>query len=749
MRRTRARLLASAAVLATAGSASAALGLVATGTAPLAPAAGSDAGVGLDGGFDGAIPGSDAGIGVDAGTGTSIALQDHTLDILSMQGVANMATTTVYSPTMNTTLSFASISDPSFGIDLCGGLDACALNQSLPTPLSVICTPGPTQTQATLFVMEPGGGSDMAIVHCTPTGGGPLLHVSPLVIDYGSLPVGQTLANMVLLRNDGGVTLTGITISLGGNAGHWSVGACTPAQPCTLAPAQSVMVTITFQPAAHGDRSTMAEVVSDQTMMTPQSIDLRGTGLGGVMVITNPPLAQNGYHLDLGTIPRGQTTNAPITVRNDGNAMFTASVTNVAAPYSIAPSTPTDVAAGLTQDFVVSCGSATASANNDQTFDVTSNAYAGGNQQVTVHCAIANTLVQVDPLSFDFGEVRTNGGTMTRSMTLAVTNPASAAAPARIFSLQLRSARPGLTLTPAMTDTTLAPGASITATLELTNVQDTDLAGEAIEIVVDGELLALPVTGKVVTASSRIVPSELDLGTACVGSQVSGNVMLINDGTATLAVAAPEMDQSFVASSPGTPIALPPAMSLTAAVAPAMTASGSLAGTLTWHDDVPTDHSVPVRLEYVASGTALSPRGLDFGAVEAGSESLPQRLKLQNCDLATTKIEIESLKTKQGTLGAWDVQPRVGYTTQLSSKEEQAVSVIFRPPARGRYEADVTVRTASGRQIVHLVGDATGRDFDQTSFYACACSGPGAPQRGWPVVVAIAIVIARRRRGSS
>jgi MYXO-CTERM domain-containing protein len=77
------------------------------------------------------------------------------------------------------------------------------------------------------------------------------------------------------------------------------------------------------------------------------------------------------------------------------------------------------------------------------------------------------------------------------------------------------------------------------------------------------------------------------------------------------------------------------------------------------------------------------------------------------------------------------------------------VSVTFDPPARGRYEADLTVLTDQGKQIIHLVGDATGRDFDTTSFYACACNGPGAPSRGWPIALAVVAVIARRRRGSS
>lgn len=355
--------------------------------------------------------------------------------------------------------------------------------------------------------------------------------------------------------------------------------------------------------------------------------------------------------------------------------------------------------------------------------------------------------VDVTPASIDFGEVRV--GAPEPSVTITLTSRSTSSASAQVTAFDLREHRPGLVLDAPATPFTIAPAAVATAILTLETDADTVLDGESVDLVIDGTAVHLPVSGRVVTPSSRVVPEELDLGTACVGTQVSGNIMLINDGTATLAVDPPQMDQSFIASSPGTPRALPPMMSLTAAVSPAMNAEGPLAGTMTWHDDVPSDYAIPVVLEYVASGTALSPRGLDFGSVEVDDPAPSQSLKLQNCDLDPASIKIESLKTKQGTLGAWEIEPRVGYTKQLAWHEEQAVTVTFEPPARGRYEAELTVRTIGGRQIVHLVGDATGRDFERTSFYACACNAPGPPVRGWPIVVAIAVVIGRRRRGSS
>jgi hypothetical protein len=298
----------------------------------------------------------------------------------------------------------------------------------------------------------------------------------------------------------------------------------------------------------------------------------------------------------------------------------------------------------------------------------------------------------------------------------------------------------------------LQPGESASAEVQLTTASDSDLAGELLDIHVDGAMLALPVSGKVVTPRSHVVPAELDLGTACVGRQVTGTAMLINDGTATLNVDPPQMDMSFIASSPpGTsyPLALSPTSAASATVSPAMSATGKIEGTLTWHDDVPNDYAIPVKLDYVTSGTALSPAALDFGTVDVDDPGFPQHITLENCDLAPAKVAIKAMNTKQGTVGAWVLEPRLGYEKTLLAHDQQGITVTFKPPARGRYEANLEIGTDAGPRTIHLSGDAIGRDFDHTSFYACACSGSGAPSRGWPIALALVAIVRRRRVPSS
>jgi hypothetical protein len=122
---------------------------------------------------------------------------------------------------------------------------------------------------------------------------------------------------------------------------------------------------------------------------------------------------------------------------------------------------------------------------------------------------------------------------------------------------------------------------------------------------------------------------------------------------------------------------------------------------------------------------------------------------LENCDLAPSTITVKSLRGDKGPIGAWVIEPRVGFEKTLGTHERQAVLVSFKPPGRGHYEAELRVKTESGEQVIALAGDARGRDFDNTSFYTCACSTPGAPWRGWPIAIAVVLVSVRRRRGSS
>jgi hypothetical protein len=684
-------------------------------------------------------------------TGT-ISLSPDPLTITADQNATGSATISVNG---SGTMTGASITgSPQFTIEGCGA--SCSLASTLPSSLVVDCIPSASTTMATISVTHALGSSANATVFCTPNNTPGSLFVDTTPINFGSIAVGSMGSGdrTLHLANIGGSPLTGVAIAFPGTNGqHYYAEECTTASTCTLDASggsnSTKDITIWFQPLVHGPLGSSLRVDANGSG-SGTFVTLNATGLGGVMTVTSPSSLTNPpYHLELGTIPIGQVAPGTVQLRNDGNALYTATISGMSAPYTLTPSTDA-VPETMTRDFAVACSSATPSANNDQSWTITSDAYSGSPATITVSCAIADTTINVTPLAFDFGEVRV--GSPAQEMTVTLSNPATNVGAALIKNMQLHEARTGLSLVPpTTTNLSLGLGSSTTAVLRLETAADSDLTGELLDIDVDNASLALPVRGKVVTPHSRVVPARLDLGTACVGTQVSGTVMLINDGTATLDVGRPEMTDSFLAATPGSlfPLALPPSMSVTAEISPAVSANGGLEGTLTWQDDVPTLHEIPVILEYVSSGTALSPGALDFGVVAVDVPGTSQRINLENCDADATTITVKSLRGLKGPIGAWVIEPTVGYAKQLGAHEKQAVNVTFKPPARGRYEAELQVATRDGVKTILLVGEATGRDFDETSFYTCVCNTPGAPWGGWPLPMAVVVIIVRRRRGSS
>ncbi len=379
--------------------------------------------------------------------------------------------------------------------------------------------------------------------------------------------------------------------------------------------------------------------------------------------------------------------------------------------------------------------------------DASSSSDAAVDAGTTIDAPPVVLVVDVIPSVVDFGEHRV--GATAPSAVITVTNQSISNTSAQITSYGLRNATPTLSLAAPSVPLTLAPGQSVQATLTLATSTELDLAGEHVDITVSGTVRSVPVLGKVVTPSSYIEPANLDLGTACVGAQVSGTATLVNDGTATLRVDAPSVDATFTVASTGTPGDLAPMQSLVATIAPATTEAGARSGTLRWHDDVPTDHEVDLAVEFIASGTAVSPKGLDFGTMPVGASRITRDVRLENCDVTPSTIEVASLRSTHGPLSAWQVNPPIGTRRSLSSREVEVITVTFDPSGRGPHEAELTVMTADGPRTIPLLAEATGRDFTSGSFYMCMCSGGGPIQNAWPIPAAVLLVFCRRRRRSA
>ena len=396
--------------------------------------------------------------------------------------------------------------DPTLGIVECGGPGCSNLSEPFPAQLGVYCTPGSSGAGA-VFVSDSNGDMTSASVTCSGSGSGsggmPFMTVSPMNLGFPPTPIGSSMNGSAQVANQGTTSLANIQIAVGGiNGSDFSVSPCMTGSPCSLGPGGATQdLTVMFTPHGLGLRSGTLMVTANDPINSPQTISLSGSGAGAVMTVTSPM----NNDLDFGIIPRGQPVTMPITIANTGNLPLTATIAGVAGPYSVAQGT-IGVSGPGSGSFQITCQSATASGSNDQTFTITSpDAYTGSPQTITAHCAIANTQLGVDPNPIHLGEHRIGSPEATVDVTL--TNPGSAA-PASIQHVRLASQKTGLSLVPADTSTTLAAGSAATVTLHLATATEVDLAGENLIIAVDGEMLQIPVDGKVVTASSRVAPER-------------------------------------------------------------------------------------------------------------------------------------------------------------------------------------------------------------------------------------------------
>jgi hypothetical protein len=459
---------------------------------------------------------------------------------------------------------------------------------------------------------------------------------------------------------------------------------------------------------------------------------------GPVLAVIRP----GSFALDFGTLARGQLSTREISIHNPGNAALEVVLGAPGAPFT-APATAS-IGPGETKALAIACRSQTPVPATGAELTLTSNAVQSNTAAIAVRCAVADTRLEVAPGALDFAEIRRDA--MPRTIAIALRNPGPG--PMLLGQVALAGARPNLRLQPEITrNYSLGAGASLDLALTLVPTAELDLEGGRLAIDVDAVALEIPISGAVVTPSAGVSPAALDLGTACVGTQVTGTVRLTNSGTATLTMQQPVMDRAFVAvleQPPSYPAPLPPRYAATAGVSPRTSQIGAIDGTLTWDVDAPAGpFSVPVTLHYITAGTAISPRGLSFGSLEAGRASPRQTVTLENCNPQPIRLAIEGVVTSKGELEAWDVSPAADERT-LGPRDKLQLTAVFRPKRAGRHVAHVQLAIDGEPGEIELTGDARGELPEPTSFYACSCRAPGAPAQSGPLALAVLLVLRRR-----
>jgi hypothetical protein len=293
------------------------------------------------------------------------------------------------------------------------------------------------------------------------------LKVNPSSISFGSVPVGSSATQSLVLGNTGGSSLTVSQASVTGSGFSLSG----PALPLTLAAGQSASFRVTFAPKSSGSASGSLSLVSWTPILhgtngkhngsnsTTATVPLSGAGTSLSTASTNPgQLVANPSSLSFGSVQVSSTNTLFETVTNTGGSSVTVSqATVVGMGFSISGlSLPLTLAAGQTLTFGAtfapqSGGSASGS------ISIGSNA---SNSTMTTSLAgtgMAQGQLAVTPTSTDFGSV-TVGTSKTQAGTLSASGSSVTVSSATVTSAEFSLS--GITF-----PLTIAAGQSVPFTL--------------------------------------------------------------------------------------------------------------------------------------------------------------------------------------------------------------------------------------------------------------------------------------------
>jgi len=165
--------------------------------------------------------------------------------------------------------------------------------------------PGPSQ--------PPGGGSS------------PVMSLTPPSISFGSVVVGSTVSQAIIVSNTGTAALTVTQAAITGPGFSMSG----VSVPLTISPGQQTTATIAFSPTSAGNASGSLTITSNASS-TPVTVSLSGTGVTETRLLGASPAS-----LNFGSINVGSSGSASVTLTNNGNSNVTiSSVTVTGAGFS-------------------------------------------------------------------------------------------------------------------------------------------------------------------------------------------------------------------------------------------------------------------------------------------------------------------------------------------------------------------------------------------------------------------------------
>jgi hypothetical protein len=316
-------------------------------------------------------------------------------------------------------------------------------------------------------------------VSLTGAGSAPVLAISPVAVNFGSVSVGQNGSQSIKLTNTG---TSVITISAASSLGAgFGMNGLTAGQ--TIAAGANVSFNATFTPTGTGSVTGSISITSNAPG-SPASIALTGTGAQAVG-------SANPTSVAFGSVVMGTNHSQSITLKNTGNTTLTFSQVNVTGgpAFTITGlSTATTIAAGASMSFnaIFTPSSTTAVSGS---IALTTN---GSPAVLTIPLSGTGSAATVqlgsNPTSLAFGEVNINTNS---SLTSVLTNTGNTS----ITISGVTTAGTGITASGVSSGLVLSPTQTATLTVKFAPTATGTLTGGSVTVTSNAPTLVIGLTG--------------------------------------------------------------------------------------------------------------------------------------------------------------------------------------------------------------------------------------------------------------
>lgn len=523
----------------------------------------------------------------------------------------------------------------------------------------------------TLTVMSNASNSTLSIT-LAGTGTQANLTISPAVVSFGNVTVGQSSTQSVKLTNTGNGDLTMTSAQISG-AGFSMNGLATP---MTMSAGQSASFNVQFAPRAAGGVSGGITFMDNATG-SQQTLTLSANG-----VAANAALLANPGSVAFGNVTVGSNASQTITLSNSGNTSVSISQASVSGSgFSMSGiATPMTIAAGASTSFTAKFAPGT-TGNTTGTIQVASSA-----SDSTLTIALNGTGTQgqlsASPSSVNFGSVQV-GASGSVSITLTNTGTASVTVSAASTS------GTGFSMTGLAAQTTINPGTGATFTANFApTAPGNDSGSISITSNAPGSPLTIALSGTATQGQLSATPASVSFGSVVTGNANSQTISLKNNGTASVTISqATVSGTGFNMSGLAIPATIAAGGGATFSVMFDPTSAGNDSGSILLVNNGPTSPmSIPLSGTGVAATESLSvsPATLSFGSVDDGTGT-SQTVTLTNN--GNSNVTISSV----GVTGTGFSVSGVGAGLVLTPNQTATLSVTFDPTSGGAVTGTVSI----------------------------------------------------------